>query len=265
MERIGELVLEHASPAGRTRPAPLLLVHGMWGGSWYLRNYLYSAALHGWDTWAVNLRGHGGSRPVTDLGKVSVLDYVEDVRECLRALGEAVVIGHSMGGLIAQKVAEGGGVRAAIFITSAAPRGIVVLRWPVISRMGRYLPAMLRSREFSVTPEHAKVLELNCLSPERQAWTYAQMGAESGRAARELAFGAIAVDPASIRCPTLVVGAEHDRITPPPVQRKIARRYGSRYLEAAGHAHMLMLEEGWEKPFDEILDWVDRNAGGPAS
>jgi hypothetical protein len=33
MERIGELVLEHASPAGRTRPAPLLLVHGMWGGS----------------------------------------------------------------------------------------------------------------------------------------------------------------------------------------------------------------------------------------
>ena len=42
------------------------------------------------------------------------------------------------------------------------------------------------------------------------------------------------------------------------VERKIAARYGSEYLEAAGHAHMLMLEEGWEKPFDAVLTWLAR-------
>jgi pimeloyl-ACP methyl ester carboxylesterase len=73
-----------------------------------------------------------------------------------------------------------------------------------------------------------------------------------------MALGSVAVDPAGIRCPTLVLGAEHDRITPASVERKIAARYGSEYLEAPGHAHMVMLEEGWEIPFREVLAWLDR-------
>jgi pimeloyl-ACP methyl ester carboxylesterase len=252
------LRLEHAPAAGPARPVPLLLIHGAWGGSWYFRNYLYAAALAGWDAWALNLRGHGGSRPVPDLGRVSVLEYVEDVRACIAALGQPVVIGHSMGGLLAQKAAEDGPVRAAVFLTSAAPRGVVLLRWPVVRRMGGYLSALLREQPLEVTFEHAVALELNRLPPERQAWTYRQFQAESGRAMRELALGSIAVNPAAVRCPTLVVGAGDDRITPPGVQRRIAKRYGSEYIEIAGHAHMLMLEEGWERPFARVLDWLDR-------
>jgi pimeloyl-ACP methyl ester carboxylesterase len=98
------------------------------------------------------------------------------------------------------------------------------------------------------------------MTPEQQAWTYPQLVPESGRAAREMALGGVAVDPAGIRCPTLVLGAEHDRITPASVQRKIAARYGSEYIEAAGHAHMLMLEEGWERPFGEVVSWLARVA-----
>ena len=47
MERIGDLLLEHAAPSGPARRFPLLLIHGMWGGSWYLRNYLYLG--EGWE------------------------------------------------------------------------------------------------------------------------------------------------------------------------------------------------------------------------
>lgn len=230
----------------------------MHGGSWYLRSWLYAAAHAGWDAWAVNLRGHHGSRPVPDLGRVSVLDYVADVHDCLRTLREAVVVGHSMGGLVAQKAAEGGRVRAAVFATSAPPKGIRVLTWPVLWRMPRYAAAILRSRPFSMSPEDAQALLGNCMTPEQQAWAYPQLVAESGRAAREMALGSVAVDPAGIRCPTLVVGAEHDRITPVAVQRKIAERYGSEYIEAPGHAHMLMVEEGWERPFGEVMAWLNR-------
>ena len=230
----------------------------MHGGSWYLRSWLYAAAHAGWDGWAVNLRGHHGSRPVQNLGRVSILDYVEDVHDCLRTLGEAVLIGHSMGGLVAQKVAEGGRVRAAVFATSAAPKGIRVLTWPVLWRIPRYAPAILRSRPFTIGPDDAAALLGNRMTPGLQAWAYPQLVAESGRAAREMALGGVAVDPAGIRCPTLVVGAQHDRITPASVERQIAARYGSEYLEAPGHAHMLMLEEGWEVPFREVLAWLDR-------
>ena len=230
----------------------------MHGGSWYLRSWLYAAAHAGWDAWAVNLRGHHGSRPVQDFGRVSVLDYVEDVHDCLRILGEAVVIGHSMGGLVAQKVAEGGRVRAAVFATSAAPKGIRVVTWPILWRMPRYAVSIIGSRPFIIGPEDAAALLGNRMTPEQQAWAYPQLVPESGRAAREMALGGVTVDPAGLRCPTLVLGAEHDRITPVSVERKIAARYGSEYLEATGHAHMLMLEEGWERPFGEVLSWLAR-------
>jgi pimeloyl-ACP methyl ester carboxylesterase len=116
---------------------------------------------------------------------------------------------------------------------------------------------MLRSREFTPTREDALNLIGNRLSPERQAWAFANLVPESARAARQMALGRITVDAAAIRCPTLVLGAADDRITPAAVQRKIAARYGSRYLEAPGHGHLLMLEEGWEQPFKEILNWLD--------
>ena len=259
-EKVGDLILDHAPAGASARRHPLLLVHGMNGGSWYLRSYLEAAAAAGWNTWAVNLRGHWGSRPVPDLGRVSVLDYVQDVRDCLAALGPAVVLGHSMGGLVAQKVAEAGGVSAAVFLTSAAPRGIMVLSWPVLRRAWRHAGVVLGNRPFKPSPEDAAALIANRLPRETAERLYPQLVPESGRAARELAFGAIAVDPRLVRCPTLVVGAEHDVITPARVQRKIAAKYGATYLEAIGHAHMLMLEDGWQRPLDAILGWIDRTA-----
>ena len=44
-EKVGDLILDHAPAQGPARRLPLLLVHGMNGGSWYLRTYLEAAAL----------------------------------------------------------------------------------------------------------------------------------------------------------------------------------------------------------------------------
>lgn len=258
MERIGDLLLDRMAPARGRKPVPLLFVHGMWGGSWYWANYLRAASESGWEAWALNLRGHHRSCPVPNIGKVSVLDYVQDVLDCLRVLGEVVLVGHSMGGLIAQKVAEIGGVRAAVFLTSAAPRGIIVLRWPVISRMVHYLGPLLTSSPLSVTRQDADALLFNVIPPDRRQWAFSQLVPESGLAARELAFGLVDVERQRVRCPTLVVGAERDAITPVAVQRRIAAKYRSDYLEMAGHGHMLMIEDGWERPIKETLAWAER-------
>ena len=66
------------------------------------------------------------------------------------------------------------------------------------------------------------------------------------------------MDARAVRCPTLVVGALQDRLTPAALQRRIAARYRAEYQEAAGHAHMLMLEEGWERPLKDTLAWMER-------
>jgi pimeloyl-ACP methyl ester carboxylesterase len=172
-----------------------------------------------------------------------------------------VLIGHSMGGVIAQKVAEGGGIAAAVFLTSAPPRGIVSLQRTLLTRSLRYLPAILTGRAFTVNRADAEALTMNRLTPEQRDWAFPQFGPESARAARELGLG-VAVNAAAVRCPTLVIGAEHDRITPAPLQRRIAERYGSEYQEAAGHGHLLMLEDGWEGPFKDMMAWVGRTIDG---
>ncbi|PYM82321.1 MAG: hypothetical protein DME09_14685 [Candidatus Rokuibacteriota bacterium] len=105
MERIGDLLLDRAVPAARTRSAALLFIHGMWGGSWLFERPLALAAQAGWEAWAINLRGHHGSRPVADLGRVRLADYVQDVTDALQKVRPAIVIGYSMGGLLAQIVA----------------------------------------------------------------------------------------------------------------------------------------------------------------
>src|SRR5919199_2799216 len=117
-------LVEDAAPA--SRPS-ILFVHGMFAGAWQFEGFQRHFAALGYSSHAINLRGHHGSRAVPDLGKVSVLDYVNDALPIARALGRPVVIGHSMGGLIAQKLAEAGAVTAAVLLCAAAPRGISIL------------------------------------------------------------------------------------------------------------------------------------------
>ena len=256
IEHVAGLTIEHHAPTGRARNLPLLLIHGMWGGAWYWQSYLRFAADAGWDAWAVNLRGHHGSRPLSNLGGVSVRDYVQDVGAVLDAMGPAMIVGHSMGGLIAQMAAARSDVRAAVFVTSAAPRGIVVLRGPVLARLVRYLPAMVARRAFKLRDADALALIMNGMSPAARAAALPRFVPESGRAGLELALGLPAVNARDVRCPTLVMGASHDRITPVSVQRRIAAKYGAEYLEAGGHAHMLMLEDDWQPPWRHVLDWL---------
>src|ERR671938_613742 len=79
-----------------SRP-PILFIHGMFTGAWQFEGFQHHFAALGYPSHAINLRGHHGSRPVLDLGKVSVLDYVDDVLPVARALGQPIVVGHSMG------------------------------------------------------------------------------------------------------------------------------------------------------------------------
>ncbi len=260
-EQIGDLWLEHRPPSAGPRRGPLLLVHGMWGGSWYWANYVGLFAAAGWDCWALNLRGHHGSRPVPDVGRVRVRDYVADVLAVVAAVGEPAVIGHSMGGLVAQKAAETTAFRAAVFLTSAPPRGILAVRGPVLWRLLPYTRALLGGRPFVPRPRDAEALFLNNLAPDVRREAYARLVPESGRAAREMALGRVAVDAARVRCPTLVVGALRDRITPVAIQRRIAAKYRSDYRELDGHAHMPMIEAGWDAVGQELAAWLAKVTG----
>jgi pimeloyl-ACP methyl ester carboxylesterase len=254
---IGGLKLDHAHPARRAHDTPLLFVHGMCGGSWVFENYLAFAASSGWEAWAINLRGHHGSRPVARLGAVCLEDYVRDVDDVLEAIGPAIVIGHSMGGLVAQIVASRRELDAVVLVASAPPPGVALVHWSLAWRSLRYVADVVARRPLRVRGADLCALALNGIAPAARPAVARRFVPDSALVARQLALGRVApLEP--IRCPVLVVSGTEDRLIPPHVQRHIVARYGADPVAVLGRGHMLPVEANWRGPIGRILGWLDQ-------
>ncbi len=80
----------------------VLLVHGFAQNrySWHTsrRSVVNWLAARGWDTYNLELRGHGRSRPGATGGAERFADYVDDVARVAESLGAPFLMGHSLGG-----------------------------------------------------------------------------------------------------------------------------------------------------------------------
>jgi pimeloyl-ACP methyl ester carboxylesterase len=246
-----------ASPSAKPR---VLLIHGMFGGAWMWENYQGQLARHGYESHAVNLRGHHGSRPVSDIGAVSLRDYVDDALEVARSLDNPIVIGHSMGGLIAQKVAEAGVCRALVLIAAAPPRWIPVVTWELLRREMKYMPALLGHKPFLPKRRDADALMFNRTPVGERDAQWVRLVPESGKAGLELSFGFVGVNAQRVTAPVLAVTGLDDRFVPPRVVRAMARKYGATLKEYESFAHHIITEPGWEGPCAEMIQWMDARA-----
>ena len=92
-----------ATAGGRS---PVVLVHGAANSAAVWTFWQKELARRGWSSYAVDLRGHGGSVDA-DLSRTSMGNYAADVIACARELGRPLLlIGWSMGGLVAMMAAE---------------------------------------------------------------------------------------------------------------------------------------------------------------
>jgi pimeloyl-ACP methyl ester carboxylesterase len=253
--RIGGLTVMHAQP-DIVRGPPVLFVHGIVVDWRVWAEWLPFFAARGLPAFALSLRGHGASGTVPDLGHVSMQDYVDDAATVARHIGRPAVVGHSMGGLLAQCMAARDVVRSATLITPAPPRGIILFSPKLALKQIKYLPALLLNRPLSVDPEELREIAMNCAPPEIQSRALAQLVPESGRAMRELSLTGVPVDATKIRCPMQVFAAEHDRFVPPRIVAKIAKRYKAPLAIVPGRSHIVIQEPGWQSLATTVADWI---------
>lgn len=239
---------------------PVLFVHGYLATSWMWEPFAQFFSRRGHPCYALDLRGRCGSRPTPALGAVRMTDFIADAEDAARALGRPIVFGHSMGGLIALKLAERDLTSAAVLISPAPPRGIPLFSWALARRMLPYVPAIVRSRVVAARFDDLRQLVLNCMPEPEQREAFRHFVPDSGRAGRDMILGAVAVDARRIRCPMLVVGADADRFLPPRIARRVAQTYGAGFLVAKGHGHASIHEPGWEAMAVEIARWLDAGA-----
>lgn len=263
---IDGLTVLRALPAGAAR-GNVLFVHGYFADASVWDGWLPRFAQHGFAAYAVNLRGRGGSKPGTPLGPVSMHDFIDDARIVARSLAMPVVIGHSMGGLIAQALAADGVVSAAVLIAPAPPRGIPLMVPRLLLKQLKYMPATLFSRVLHPNREDLREIVMNRVPRDDQEYWLDKLIPDSGRAGRDMSITGVPVARGRVRCPLRVFTASDDRFIPPGIVRRIAKRYGVEAEVLPNHGHFVIAEAGWEELADAIAQWIAnlRDASGARS
>ena len=106
---------------------PVLMVHGAFHGWWAYARWLTWFATLGVPAYALSVCDHEGSRVLSadEYRQTGIEHYVDDIATILDWIGEpAVLIGHSLGGLMVQKAAEDRDVVAVACIGSASPADV---------------------------------------------------------------------------------------------------------------------------------------------
>jgi pimeloyl-ACP methyl ester carboxylesterase/GNAT superfamily N-acetyltransferase len=197
--------------------AHVLFVHGVAGDGWQWReNFLPYFAWHGYSASALSLRGHGGSE---SRDNVTLRGYEEDVQTVLSHLDDrpTIIVGHSMGGFLSQRVMEhNGGIEKASLITSVPPWGLLPgTLQPVLDNMGDPLGKMIALQAAEGKPAY--------------------------------------VNPDNITADVQVIGGSRDRIIPAEVVSATARSYETEpiMIEDAGHA--VISSSKWRQVADHII------------
>lgn len=250
------------------------LIHGMCGGAWVWDGYRSFFETRGYRCLAPTLRYHDvdpGRAPPAQLGTTGLLDYAGDLAAEIEQLGTApILVGHSLGGLLAQILSSRVRCKALILLGSAPPAGILAFRPSQITAFGSVLARWGWWRQ-PIRPTFREAARgmLGGLSSTDQRRTYARFVYESGRAAFEAGLWfldrrqAARVDATRVRCPVLVLSGARDRVAPPPVSRQIARKYAPRstYCPLEGHGHWLVAEPGWLEVAETIDGWLVQTLG----
>ncbi|MEQ1731151.1 MAG: alpha/beta hydrolase [Vicinamibacterales bacterium] len=235
--------------------APVLFLHGAFADEHCFAGWVQQFAEEGYEAYAPARRGRHGVGP-TDAAGLTFDDYLADTNQVIDELGEApIVVGHSLGGLLAQRLAEQGRTRAIVLIASAPP-GVLTAQAVALPR---FLPKMARimtGRPFVVGNDACSVLALNAVPEDERPAILAHLTAESGRVYRSLLLGTIRIDASKVSVPVFVAGGDQDRIISNRLLVNTARRYHAAPHVYPGHGHWIIQEPGWETLARDILTWL---------
>jgi non-heme chloroperoxidase len=257
---------------------PVVFIHGLWIHSiaWQPWVELYRSA--GYDALAPGWPGDGPSVDDTRKNPAAVADQgIDDItRSYLDVISglpaRPVVIGHSFGGLIAQKLLAQGAAAAAIAIDPGQIKGVRPLplaqlrsALPVLSRPGN------KKRAVALTRKQFRYGFGNALTESESGALFDQYAIPGpgkplyeASAANFKRSSPAAVDTRKRdRGPLLITGGGQDHTVPEVVARAAYRRYSgsgavTEYHVFPDRGHSLVLDHGWREVADYTLSWLAR-------
>jgi pimeloyl-ACP methyl ester carboxylesterase len=247
---------------------PIVMLHGAFCAGWAFDEFRVPFEERGYRVLAPSLRWHEcGSKPPSALGKTSLTDYADDIATLIAGCSSPpILIGHSLGGLLAQMIAARTKVRAAVLLAPCAPWGVPPSTlFEMASAQALFWAGDFWSRPIKPDYGIACANSLDKIPRNQRSLVFERFVPESGLATFEVLHWALdmrraAHVPASkVDCPILCLAGSDDRINPPSTVRRIAERYNGHatFEELIGHSHWPIGEPGWEKVAKRVIAWLD--------
>ncbi|AEV26647.1 MULTISPECIES: alpha/beta fold hydrolase [Azospira] len=249
-----------AKPNGQP---PCLFVHGGYMDSrcWDV-NFLPRFNAAGYDCVALDLSGHGQSEGRERLDRFGLDDYADDVLQVMAKLPRPpILIGHSMGCAVIERVLECQGAPAAVLLapvpTSGTQGSIMSLalkhpdffaKIPAISQGEMDEASLLLMRDIYFSPD---------MPPEGLLQFAHLIQPESAEAAADMAGLGYRSYRSRPELPVLVMGGQFDAVFPPSSIGFTALRWNGDFKIIPHCGHMLMLDHPWPKAAAEILQWLE--------
>ncbi|MER5881436.1 alpha/beta hydrolase [Streptomyces sp. NPDC060235] len=261
-------------------PVPVVFIHGLWlhATSWapwidLFEREGYAPVAPGWpgDPGTVE-EARANPESIADHGIDEVVDHYAAIIRALPA--PPIVIGHSFGGMIAQKLLGQDLAAAAVAIDAAQIKGVLPLP---LSALRATLPVFKnpgnKHRAVSLTADQFRFAFGNAVSEEEsvelfERWAIPAPGKPlfEAAAANFNPHSPAKVDTGNAsRGPLLLMSGGKDHTVPEAVVRSTLKQY--RHSDAVtditdfpDRGHSLTIDSGWREVADTALEWLRRHS-----
>lgn len=261
-----------------TARIPVLFIHGLWlhADSWtsWVDRFTeagYEASAPGWPGDSSTVE-ESRQHPERIAGH-SIEDVVEHYARLIAGFSASpVVVGHSFGGVIAQRLLGQQLARAAVAVDAAPIKGVIYLP-PSALRVASVALRDPRNikRAVSLTPDQFRYGFGNALSVQESQelydrWTIPSPGKplfEAATANFAPRSSAKVITDAAGRGPLLLMAGGRDHTVPASITRSTRKLYKSGvvdYHEFPDRGHSLGIDHGWREVADVAVDWLGRQS-----
>jgi pimeloyl-ACP methyl ester carboxylesterase len=262
---------------------PVVFIHGLWlhATSWGPWLELYEAAGYapiapGWPGEPATV-AEAREKPelVADKSIDDIVEYYTEIISTLDA--KPIVIGHSFGGLLAEKLLGQDIAAAAIGIDPAQIKGVLPLP---LAQLRAALPALGNPanlhKAVSLNAKQFRFGFGNELPEEESDRLFEEWGIPSP--ARPLFQAAVAnftlhsqakvATENEHRGPLLLISGKQDHTVPDVSTRSTLKQYRdsqavTELKQFEGRGHSLTVDHGWREVADATIEWLDANLGRP--
>ena len=244
----------------------VVFIHGAWstGEVWSpFQSYFLSK---GFDVNTPTLIGHSPNSK-NELNGLSMENYVVQLRELIQQMNsKPVLVAHSMGSIIAQRLAMEGLASKLVLIAPPVNYGMMPPSQSI--QTVKWVNGIDHLKENTGKPSFDIAVEgmLFNLSDKKQKEVYGNMVDESGLVLKEMiwiknVFGykPNKIKYSEIKIPVLIVSGGRDKASPVKIGEKLVKKYnGNAELKVfKENAHWMLEENNWREIALSIVNWIE--------